>query len=108
MRLIYLSCSKWCPLQQYTSGHVTALPSAHCTTWQLTRWHKRSSCNVGEGVAYTRCLNRPECTVGYLTSCAEGRRRVGTIHSRDHSMANGLENRILRTFFSLFFRVMSH
>ncbi|GBM55113.1 hypothetical protein AVEN_208626-1 [Araneus ventricosus] len=26
--------------QQYTSGHGTALPAAHCTTWQVTRWHK--------------------------------------------------------------------
>ncbi|GBL92062.1 hypothetical protein AVEN_102610-1 [Araneus ventricosus] len=38
-----------------------------------------------------------------LDLCAEGRRRVGTIHST----ANPLENRILRPSFSLFYRVMS-
>ncbi|GBN39786.1 hypothetical protein AVEN_217716-1 [Araneus ventricosus] len=26
--------------QQYTSGHGTALPAAHCTAWQVTHWHK--------------------------------------------------------------------
>ncbi|GBL87342.1 hypothetical protein AVEN_270587-1 [Araneus ventricosus] len=96
----------------------------------------RSSCNVGGGVAYTRCLiiptekspmgsgqvnveailhNHytrllvagmcPECTVGLLIPSAEGRRRVGTIHSGGHSMANPLENRILRPSFSFFFCV---
>ncbi|GBM03853.1 hypothetical protein AVEN_231319-1 [Araneus ventricosus] len=57
---------------------------------------------------HTRCLVAgmcPECTVGHLIPCAEGRRSVGTLHSGGHSMANPLENWILRPFFSLFFRV---
>ncbi|GBO39029.1 hypothetical protein AVEN_130151-1 [Araneus ventricosus] len=96
----------------------------------------RSSCNVGGGVANTLGLMYPhrkksigfrsgerrghsthhhtdvagmcpECTVGHLIPCAEGRRRVGTIHSGGHSTANLLENRILRPSFSLFFRFTS-
>ncbi|GBL86350.1 hypothetical protein AVEN_164532-1 [Araneus ventricosus] len=50
---------------------------------------------------------RPECTIRHLIPCAEGRRRVGNIHSGGHSTANPLENRILRPSFSLFIRVMS-
>ncbi|GBM40182.1 hypothetical protein AVEN_80185-1 [Araneus ventricosus] len=38
----------------------------------------------------------PECTVGHLIPCAEGRRRFGTIHCGGHSTANPVENRILR------------
>ncbi|GBM44855.1 hypothetical protein AVEN_201099-1 [Araneus ventricosus] len=47
-----------------------------------------------------------ECTVGHLIPYAEGRRRVGTIHSGGHSTANPLENRILRPSFSLFLSFM--
>ncbi|GBM00905.1 hypothetical protein AVEN_151367-1 [Araneus ventricosus] len=49
----------------------------------------------------------PECTVGHMMPCSEGRRRIGTIHSGGHSTVNPLENRILRPSFPLFFRVMS-
>ncbi|GBN85562.1 hypothetical protein AVEN_37034-1 [Araneus ventricosus] len=95
----------------------------------------RSSWNVGGGVAYTRCLmySHRKKSNGFrsgergghstqlpypMTSCwnvfrmycwtfdIKWRRRVGTKHSRGHSMANPLENRILRLSFSFFFRVM--
>ncbi|GBN56359.1 hypothetical protein AVEN_36666-1 [Araneus ventricosus] len=49
----------------------------------------------------------PEFTVEHFIPCVEGRRRVGTIHSGGRSMANPLENRILRPSFTLSFRVLS-
>ncbi|GBL80291.1 hypothetical protein AVEN_92217-1 [Araneus ventricosus] len=65
---------------------------------------------VGSGQMNVEAILRnagmcPECTVGHLILCAEGRRRVGTIHSGGHSTANPLENRILRPSFSLFLGV---
>ncbi|GBN23624.1 hypothetical protein AVEN_211717-1 [Araneus ventricosus] len=105
---------------------------------QATVIRFRSSCSVGGGVAYIRCLMYPhrksplvsgqvkveailrnhnirclvagmcpECNVRPMIPCAEARRRVGTIHSGGHSTANPLENRILRSSFSLFFRIIS-
>ncbi|GBN63726.1 hypothetical protein AVEN_114068-1 [Araneus ventricosus] len=55
----------------------------------------------------TCCWNVSRMYCWTLDTLYEGRRRVGTIHSEDHSTANPLENRILRPSFSLFFRVMS-
>ncbi|GBL89066.1 hypothetical protein AVEN_255206-1 [Araneus ventricosus] len=113
MRLIYLSYSKWCPS---ATIHIwTRDCTSRCTLNNMAQASVirfRSSCHVGGGVAYTRCLMYqhrkksngfrsgecgghftqpaylilvvgicPECTVGHLIPCAEGRHRVGTIHS---------------------------
>ncbi|GBM45182.1 hypothetical protein AVEN_53563-1 [Araneus ventricosus] len=66
MRLIYLSCSKWCPSatihiwtpRDYTS-RCTLYNMAGDTLAQASVIRFRSSCNVGGGVAYTRCLMYP-------------------------------------------------
>ncbi|GBO46514.1 hypothetical protein AVEN_199514-1 [Araneus ventricosus] len=65
MRLIYLPCSKWCP--SATIHTWTRDCTSRCTLYNmagdtLTRasvMRFRSSCNVGGGVAYTRCLMYP-------------------------------------------------
>ncbi|GBL85406.1 hypothetical protein AVEN_34596-1 [Araneus ventricosus] len=65
MRLIYLSCSKWCPsatidiwTRDYTP-RCTLYNMADDTLTQASVIRFRSSCNVGGGVAYTRCLMYP-------------------------------------------------
>ncbi|GBM86203.1 hypothetical protein AVEN_239236-1 [Araneus ventricosus] len=65
MRLIYLPCSKWCPSAKI---HIcTRDCTSRCTLYnmagdmlaQASVIRFRSSCNVGGGVAYTRCLMYP-------------------------------------------------
>ncbi|GBM63501.1 hypothetical protein AVEN_209570-1 [Araneus ventricosus] len=61
MRLIYLSCSKWCPS---ATIHIW---TRDCTLYNITGdtlaqasvIRFRSACNVGARVAYTRCLMYP-------------------------------------------------
>ncbi|GBM23260.1 hypothetical protein AVEN_25996-1 [Araneus ventricosus] len=66
MRLICLSCSKWCP--SATIHNWTRDCTSRCTWYNIAGdtlaqasviWF-RSSCNVGGGVAYTHCLTRPQ------------------------------------------------
>ncbi|GBM43033.1 hypothetical protein AVEN_215167-1 [Araneus ventricosus] len=65
MRLIYLSCSKWCPsatIHIWTRDCTfpcTLYNMACDTLAQASVIRFRSSCNVGGGVAYTRCLMYP-------------------------------------------------
>ncbi|GBM54121.1 hypothetical protein AVEN_119850-1 [Araneus ventricosus] len=65
MRLIYLSCSKWCPsatIHIWTRDCIsgcTLYNMAGDTLAQASAIRFRSSCNVGRGVAYIRCLMYP-------------------------------------------------
>ncbi|GBM78655.1 hypothetical protein AVEN_88200-1 [Araneus ventricosus] len=66
MRLIYLSCSKWCP--SATIYIWTRDCTFRCTLYNMARdtlaqasvIRFRSSCNVVGGVVYTRCLMYPQ------------------------------------------------
>ncbi|GBO25129.1 hypothetical protein AVEN_232693-1 [Araneus ventricosus] len=65
MRLIYLSCSKWCPsatIHIWTrncTSRCTLYNMAGGTLAQASVIRFRSSCNVAGGVAYTRRLMYP-------------------------------------------------
>ncbi|GBL98053.1 hypothetical protein AVEN_84562-1 [Araneus ventricosus] len=65
MRLIYLSCSKWCPsatIHMWTrdcTSRCTLYNMAGDTLAQASVIRFRSSCNVGGGFAYNRCLMYP-------------------------------------------------
>ncbi|GBN13971.1 hypothetical protein AVEN_62030-1 [Araneus ventricosus] len=65
MRLIYLSCSKWCP--SATTHIWTRDCTSRCTLHNMTGgtlvqasiMRFRSTCNIGGGIEYTRCLMYP-------------------------------------------------
>ncbi|GBM16134.1 hypothetical protein AVEN_163152-1 [Araneus ventricosus] len=65
MRLIYLSCSKWCPsaiIHIWTrdcTSHCPLYNMAGDTLAQASVIRFRSSYNFRGGVAYTRCLMYP-------------------------------------------------
>ncbi|GBM66041.1 hypothetical protein AVEN_39593-1 [Araneus ventricosus] len=65
MRLIYLSCSKWCSsatIRIWTrdcTSRCSSYNMASDTLEQTSVIRFRSYCNVGGGVAYTRCLMYP-------------------------------------------------
>ncbi|GBL86564.1 hypothetical protein AVEN_194820-1 [Araneus ventricosus] len=65
MRLIYLTCSKWCPsaIKHIWTWDCTSRCAlynmAGDTLAQASVIWFRSSCNVGGGVIYTRCLMHP-------------------------------------------------
>ncbi|GBM40054.1 hypothetical protein AVEN_81268-1 [Araneus ventricosus] len=62
MRLIYLSCSKWCPsatMHIWTRDCTSGCNMAGDTLPQASVIQFRSSCNFGGGVAYIRCLMYP-------------------------------------------------
>ncbi|GBO19216.1 hypothetical protein AVEN_20831-1 [Araneus ventricosus] len=64
-RLIYLPCTKWCPsatIHIWTrdcTSRCTLYNMAGYTLAQASVIRFRSSCNVGGGVTYTRCLMYP-------------------------------------------------
>ncbi|GBM54147.1 hypothetical protein AVEN_67257-1 [Araneus ventricosus] len=86
MRLIHLSCSKWCPsatIHIWTrdcTSRCTLYNMAGDTMAQASVIRFRSSCNVGGGIAYTRCLMSTEkCPMG------SGQVNVEAILSNHHT-----------------------